>query len=111
MNEEDDECVYEVEMMRPDCKPKCTDFISGAHLIDIRLFPKTFEFVSSGQKFSLALCGSNKNCISSESSSCEILPNGNTIPLSKTETQRINYDVGKNELIARSSFKLGRGMH
>src|SRR5699024_297462 len=70
-SDEEDECVFEATMMRPDCQPKCTEIIYNSYLLDIRNFPKNIEVKSDSKNFSLSLCGSNRQC-GSGIGNCEI---------------------------------------
>lgn len=106
MSSEDD-CTFEVIMMKPDCEPKCTEIVAGAYLLDLRSLKKTFQVEVDSKKFSVTLCGSNREC-PNEIGACEILQNGAT-PLASVESQHFNYDVTKDELTARGRYKQGRG--
>ncbi|KAJ3649007.1 hypothetical protein Zmor_000937 [Zophobas morio] len=105
MSSEDD-CTFEVIMMKPDCEPKCTEIVAGAYLLDLRSLKKTFQVEVDSKKFSVTLCGSNREC-PNEIGACEILQNGAT-PLASVESQHFNYDVTKDELTARGRYKQGR---
>jgi hypothetical protein len=106
-SDDEDECGFEVSMLRPDCRPKCTETIQGAYTIDMRSFRTNIPVESELKKFSLTLCGPNPDCKSPQISGCEIVKN-ESVPLMQTDSQHLVYDVTKNELTARGRFKRGR---
>ncbi|KAJ8952650.1 hypothetical protein NQ318_020965 [Aromia moschata] len=103
--QEKNKCEYVIHKMTSECSPICTAKIHGL-LVDLKPLRKNYLVQSDDKKFSLTICGSNKDCKHENISTCQLTDNVNiTTPISDTQTHMGFYNEEKNELSIHGSYK------